>query len=98
MDPASLVEMGSTGALVAVVLAAFKALESRVAKRNGGSTYTRIVLLEEKVKELTSELETVQAKLHTFHREWCEWREEMRVSIAVSEAKRETLREVKRNG
>tara|TARA_R100000655_G_scaffold25004_1_gene50803 strand:+ start:950 stop:1246 length:297 start_codon:yes stop_codon:yes gene_type:complete len=98
VEPSAIVEMGSTGALVAVVLAAFKALESRNAKRNGGTVYTRVVLLEEKVKELTDEAESLRKKLHDFHKEWCEWREEMRVSMAVREAKRQLREELKKHG
>ena len=94
MDPSSLVEMGSNGALVALILAAFKALETRAAKKNGGTVYARVAVLETRVTELTGEIEKMQGKLASFHRDFCVHRENVRLHWAKAEGKQEALREV----
>ena len=57
MDPLTveLVSMGSNGIIIAAVLAAFKTLESRSAKRNGSSSSARIESLEKKIDNLCDE-------------------------------------------
>lgn len=91
MDPTALVEMGSNGVLVAIVLAAFKALETRSAKKNGGTVYARVAVLEAKVTELTGEIERLYDKIGAFHRDFCIHRENVRLHWARSEGAKEAL-------
>ena len=88
MDPSSLMEMGTTGALVAVVLAAFKALDSKRDKKHGGDICSRLSVLENKVADID---ETVS----DFRGEFSKFREEALIMWAKAEAKEEILREVK---
>ena len=98
MDPTALVEMGSNGVLVAIVLAAFKALEARSAKKNGGTVYARVAVLEAKVDELTGTVSELEKKLTLFHRDFMIHRENVRLhwarSEGRSEGKEQALREV----
>ena len=88
MDPNALMEMGTTGALVAVVLAAFKALESKRHKKSGGDICSRLTLLEEKVK-------SIDDSVSDFRSDFTAFREEALVIWARRQAREETLREVK---
>jgi len=89
-----LLEFGSNGLILAIVLAGYKAIETVKAKKNGGTVYTRITILENRVKDLGDEMNTIQTELHTFHREFCEFREEVRLTWARQKAREETLKEV----
>jgi len=80
-------EFGGNGVLLAVVLAAFKALEVRAAKKNGGTVYSRC-------EALTKEVEGLQEKLNSFHRDFMVHREQMRIFFAKEEAKAEVRREL----
>ena len=60
MDPTELLAMGSNGVVVAAILAAYKAHELWSAKRNGGTTYSRVAVLEARVEELTNEINKLQ--------------------------------------
>ena len=77
MDPIAelLAGAGSTGAVVALCLATYKAMEVRSAKKNGGSVYRRI----EAVEQLISQL----------HSEFREFREETRIRHAKDDVLRE---------
>ena len=80
-------EFGGNGVLLAVVLAAFKALETRAAKKNGGTVYSRC-------EALTKEVESLAEKLNSFHRDFMVHREQMRIFFAKEEAKQEIRREL----
>ena len=85
MEP--FLEFGGNGVLLAVVLAAFKALEARAAKKNGGTVYSRC-------EALTKEVESLSEKLNSFHRDFMVHREQMRIFFAKEEAKQEIRREL----
>ena len=85
MEP--FLEFGGNGVLLAVVLAAFKALENRTAKKNGGTVYSRC-------EALTKEVESLAEKLNSFHRDFMVHREQMRIFFAKEEAKQEIRREL----
>ena len=85
MEP--FLEFGGNGVLLAVVLAAFKALEARAAKKNGGPVYSRC-------EALTKEVESLAEKLNSFHRDFMVHREQMRIFFAKEEAKQEIRREL----
>ena len=61
MEP--FLEFGSNGVLLAVVLAAFKALENRAAKKNGGSISVRIESIEKNLEVLTSEFRSFRQEV-----------------------------------
>lgn len=88
MDPAALLEMGTTGALVAVVLAAFKALESKRGKKNGGDICARLSVLEAKVEDIDDSVSGIKSDLAKF-------REEALIIWTKQQAREELLREVK---
>ncbi len=89
MDPIGFLEFGGNGVLLAVVLAAFKALESRAAKKNGGTVYSRC-------EALTKEVEGLQEKVNSFHRDFMIHREDMRLHFARQQAKQEAKQELRR--
>jgi len=95
MELLPLLEFGSNGLVLALVLAAFKAIEFKKAKQNGGTVYTRITVLENRVKDLGDEVNDIQTELHQFHIQFCEFREEVRLMWAKQQAREETLKEVK---
>ena len=94
MDPTELVSMGSNGVIVAFILAAYKAHEVYSAKKNGGTTYSRVAVLEAKVEELTNEINKLQERLASFHRDFCVHRENVRLHWAKQEGRESALREV----
>jgi len=94
MDPTELLAMGSNGVIVAAILAAYKAHELWSAKKNGGTTYSRVAVLEARVTELTGEISKLQEKLALFHRDFCVHRESVRLHWAKEEGKEQALREV----
>jgi hypothetical protein len=98
MDPTELLAMGSNGVVVAAILAAYKAHELWSAKRNGGTTYSRVAVLESKVDELTGTISELEKKLTLFHRDFMIHRENVRLhwarSEGRSEGKEQALREV----
>jgi len=92
-------QVGATGVLAALCFAMLDFLKSQFkenkAKKNGGTTYTRLSLIEESTRDLETGIRDNQEKLQSFHRDFCEFREEVRVNMAVQKAKAETLRELK---
>tara|TARA_Y100000034_G_scaffold112845_1_gene147212 strand:+ start:3795 stop:4088 length:294 start_codon:yes stop_codon:yes gene_type:complete len=94
MDPTELLAMGSNGVVVAAILAAYKAHELWSAKKNGGSTYSRVAVLESKVDELTGTISELEKKLTLFHRDFMVHRENVRLHWARIEGKEQALREV----
>ena len=94
MDPTELLAMGSNGVVVAAILAAYKAHELWSAKRNGGTTYSRVAVLEAKVDELTGTVSELEKKLTLFHRDFMIHRENVRLHWARIEGKEQALREV----
>jgi len=79
-------QAGGTGGVVAALLLGFKTYETRKAERNGGTVSYRLQSVE-------GELSEANQKLNVLHREFCEFREEMR----LRNMREDTLREV-RNG
>jgi len=98
MDPLllPLLEMGSTGALVAVVLTGFKYMESRANKRNGGDICARVAALEVTVKEQAGEITAMKDTLEDFHEAFRVFREEVRLTWAKEQAREEAMREFER--
>ena len=94
MELTELLAMGSNGIVVAAILAAYKAHEIWAAKKNGGTTYSRVAVLEAKVEELTGEISKLQEKLASFHRDFCVHRENVRLHWAKQEGRESALREV----
>jgi hypothetical protein len=92
-------QIGATGILAAVCFALLDLLKSYVkqvkAKRNGGTTYTRLAMIESSQRDLEEALKGNQQKLASFHRDFLEFREEVRVNIAEQRVRTETLREIK---
>ena len=92
-------QIGATGVLAAVCFALLDLLKNHVkqvkAKKNGGTTYTRLALIEESQKDMEEAMKEHQRKLSLFHRDFCEFREEVRVNIAEQRVRTETLREIK---
>ena len=86
MEP--FLEFGGNGVLLAVVLAAFKALEVRAAKKNGGTVYSRC-------EALTREIESLAQSVSSFHRDFMVHREQMRIFFATEQAKAEAKAEAK---
>ena len=98
MDPIllPLLEMGSTGALVAVVLTGFKFMESRASKRNGGNLAAKVALLEAEVKKQAIEIAAMKETLDDFHDSFRHFREEVRLTWAKEKAREDALREVRK--
>jgi len=92
-------EVGATGVLAAVCFALLDFVKNHLkdvkAKKNGGTTYTRLALIEEAQRDLEIAIKDNQDKLQSFHRDFCEFREEVRVNTAVQKAKAEALRELR---
>ena len=99
LDPliAPLLEMGSTGALVAIILTAFKAIEVRSSKKSGGSLHIRVSALEVELTNNTAKLSKCEERLESFHRDFREFREEVRLSWARQQAREEVIKEVTKN-
>jgi vacuolar-type H+-ATPase subunit I/STV1 len=97
MDPLllPLLEMGSTGALVAVVLTGFKFVESRANKRNGGNLAAKVALLEAEVKKQAVEIASMKETLEEFHDSFREFREEVRLTWAKEKAREDAIREMR---
>lgn len=94
MELLPLLEFGSNGLILALVLAAFKAFEFKKAKSNGGTLSSRLTILESRVSDLSEEVGSIQSELHEFHTRFMEFREEVRLTWAKQQAREETLREV----
>ena len=92
-------QIGATGVLAAVCFALLDLLKNHVkeikAKKNGGTTYTRLALIEESQKDMEEAMKEHQRKLSLFHRDFCEFREEVRVNIAEQRVRTATLKEMK---
>ena len=95
MDPLilePLMESGSTGLLVALILTAFRYIESKQNKRNGDDVCVRVTVLEKTVEELSNKLEAVEDELSSLRKEFREFREEARLTWARQQAKEDALR------
>ena len=107
MDPVALLEFGSNGVILAVVLTAFKFAEAQKAKKNGGTVYDRVNILSEKIaklnervslleaniSELVGELEKLTEYNRSFHRDFMVHRKNVRLQWARSEGAKEALKE-----
>ena len=93
MDPNALVEMGGQGALVAVVLGAFKVLENRAAKKTGTQADGRIEVLALKMEQCETALMAAVNELKDFRGEFVEFREEVRLTWEREKLKEEFKRE-----
>ena len=87
-----------TAALVAIIMKLLDVVKAQKAKKNGGDVYTRISLLENEVSDLREDLKTLLEKTNKFHREFCEFREAVRLNWKEEETRRSVLREVSQNG
>tara|TARA_Y100000004_G_C8913750_1_gene412115 strand:- start:535 stop:855 length:321 start_codon:yes stop_codon:yes gene_type:complete len=90
-----LVQPGATAGLVGVVMALVKLIEKQIAKRNGGTAYTRIALLENEVADLRADLKMLIDKTQEFHRQFCEHREDVRIQWKADEVRKQTIREMR---
>ena len=90
----ALIQSGGTAGLIGALYAVVHAIKSHKEKNNGGSTYTRIALLENKVSELQEELKLANEKLVKTHRDVCEFREEFRLFHTRLQAREEMRREM----
>ena len=90
----ALIQSGGTAGLIAAIWGVAKAIQSHKEKNNGGSTYTRITILENKVSELQEELKAANDKLVKTHRDVCEFREEFRIFLTRQETREEMRREM----
>ena len=103
MDPTGLTQLldfGSNGLILAIVLGAFRFIESQKAKRNGGTVYDRISTLSERVAviesfvaETTSEIERLSDYTRAFHRDFMIPREDVRLQQARLQGARDALKE-----
>jgi hypothetical protein len=90
----ALIQSGGTAGLIGAIYALIQAVKQHKEKNNGGSTYTRITILENKVGELQEELTQANEKLVKCHRDLCEFREEFRIFLTRSETREEMRREM----
>jgi len=90
----ALLQSGGTAGLIAAIWGVAAAIKQHKEKNNGGSTYTRITILENKVGELQEELTQANDKLVKCHRDLCEFREEFRIFLTRSETREEMRREM----
>ena len=90
----ALLQSGGTAGLIAAIWGVAAAIKQHKEKNNGGSTYTRITILENRVGELQEELTQANDKLVKCHRDLCEFREEFRIFLTRSETREEMRREM----
>ena len=90
----ALVQSGGTAGLIAALWGIATAIKSHRAKQNGGTTYSRIKVLEHKVGELQEEVAGLKEKIQACHRDLCEFREDVRVYFAKAETREEIRREM----
>ena len=90
----ALIQSGGTAGLIAAIWGVAAAIKTHKEKNNGGSTYSRITILENKVSELQEELKAVQEKLLKTHRDVCEFREEFSIFLTRQETREEMRREM----
>ena len=81
--------------MVGVVMALIKLIEKQIATRNGGTAYTRIALLENEVSDLRADLKMLIEKTNEFHKQFCEFREDVRLQWKAEETRKETIRELR---
>ena len=65
----ALLQSGGTAGLIAAIWGVAAAIKTHKEKNNGGSTYSRITILENKVGELQEELTQAKDKLIKTHRD-----------------------------
>ena len=87
----ALIQSGGTAGLIAAIWGVAAAIKQHKEKNNGGSTYTRITILENKVSELQEELKAANEKLVKTHRDVCEFREEFRIFLTRQETREEMV-------
>ena len=90
----ALLQSGGTAGLIAAIWGGAAAIKTHKEKNNGGSTYSRITILENKVGELQEELTQANDKLVKCHRDLCEFREEFRIFLGRYETREEMRREM----
>ena len=90
----ALLQSGGTAGLIAAIWGVVAAIKQHKEKNNGGSTYTRITILENKVGELQEEITQINDKLVKTHRDLCEFREEFRIFLTRQETREEMRREM----
>jgi hypothetical protein len=90
----ALIQSGGTAGLIAAIWGVAAAIKQHKEKNNGGSTYSRITILENKVGELQEELTQANEKLVKCHRDLCEFREEFRIFLTRQETREEMRREM----
>ena len=90
----ALIQSGGTAGLIAAIWGVAAAIKQHKEKNNGGSTYSRITILENKVGELQEELTQANDKLIKTHRDLCEFREEFRIFLTRQETREEMRREM----
>ena len=89
----ALLQSGGTAGLICALYGVTNAIKSYKAKHNGGTTYSRIKVLEHKVGELQEEVAGLKDKLQACHRDLCEFREDVRIYFAKQETREEIRRE-----
>ena len=89
----AIVQSGGTAGLVAALWGIVHAIKTHRAKQNGGTTYTRVALLESKIDDLSEEVNKAVKKLTQAHRDLCEFREDFRIQSAKAETREEMRRE-----
>ena len=94
-----------TAALVAIIMKLLDVIKSQKAKRNGGTLNTKIAnlctrvsLVENEIADTREDLKILIDKTNKFHREFCEFREAVRLNWKEEETRRSVLREVSQNG
>ena len=90
----ALIQSGGTAGLIAALWGIAAARKTHKEKNNGGSSYYRITILENKVGDLLEELTTANEKLVKTHRDLCEFREEFRIFLTRQETREEMRREM----
>ena len=90
----ALLQSGGTAGLIAAIWGVATAIKQHKEKNNGGSTYSRITILENKVGELQEEAAHLREKLGKTHRDLCEFREEFRIYLTKLETREEMRREM----
>ena len=85
-----------TAALVGVVMALIDVIKKQMAKKNGGTVYNRINILEHKVQEMQEDVDELKTKLHAFHREFCEFREDVRIYWTRQDTREQVMREIQK--
>lgn len=95
MEDALLQSTGTAG-LIAALWGIAAAIKNHKAQKNGGTTYSRLKLVEHQLLELQEDFASMQNKLKATHRDLCEFREDVRIYFAKQETREEVRREMKK--